>query len=698
MYHSFRPGKYWYDTDGNLIQAHGGSILYAEGKYYWYGENKLGVTGNATGERSKIWHQGVQLYSSDDLYNWENEGCIALETEDKESPFYQGRIMDRPHIIYNELTKKYVMWAKIGGLIEEGFIDCYFAVCESESITGEYKLVSKVTEIMAGDFDLVKSDGKAYIIFELPHTEMICAELNEFYTNITENISSHIPKEGPPFTREAPAFFEHNGKRFLLTSGTTGYFPNRSIVYGFSDFHGEWEEIGDPCVGDVYGNSFHAQFSSVFKHPFVEDLYIALGDRWLTDLSYTMPSADDMFEAMFNPGKKMDVVPCLGKYTDENTSMARYVWLPIRFSKDGKPYIEWEDEWKIEEFTTHMNSYDLDTYTLPYWEGNTVYHESVMVRKEKDGTVSEIPLLYPADVILSVRSSDLKTVYERGKDWELQNGKLVILTDSDVPFMTYEEYYPSVASENSFAAVQGGNIYFSEGSVLHKKQLAVTYKHSASWEGFLPSAKGHLMPKTMDKLKNNEELKILFYGDSITTGVNSSSAVEAAPYAETWMDMVAKSLKKIYRNSKITAINTAVGGKTSEWGVKNAQERVASYNPDFLVVGFGMNDGGFAPEQHRDNIKSIIDVAKEANPNVEVLIVSTMLPNPEVQMTVGNQPYFESELLTLETEGIAVAQITSMHKYFVKNKRYSDMTGNNVNHPNDFVARLYAQSVIATIK
>ena len=349
------------------------------------------------------------------------------------------------------------------------------------------------------------------------------------------------------------------------------------------------------------------------------------------------------------------------------------------------------------ESSPNMNSYDLDTYTLPYWKGDTIYHESVMVRKEQDGSVPAISLLYPATEILFVRSSDLKTVYEKGIDWDIQNGKLVILEGSKVPFMTYNEYYPSTAGSNTFDTVNGGKIYFSEGSVLHKKQLAVTYKHSASWEGSLPKNKGYLMPKTIAKLKNNEKLKILFYGDSITTGANSSGVVGAAPYAATWMDMFKKSLEKTYNNNKITTVNTAVGGKTSSWGVQNAQERVAAHNPDLLVVGFGMNDGGLSPAQHKDNINTIISVAKAANPNVEVLIVSTMLPNPEVQLTVGNQALYESELLTLETEGIVVAPVTSMHKYLMEHKRYSDMTGNNVNHPNDFVARLYAQTLIETM-
>ncbi|UKI35159.1 MAG: hypothetical protein L6V93_13110 [Clostridiales bacterium] len=30
----------WLDTEGKRIQAHGGSIMYTNGKYYLYGENK----------------------------------------------------------------------------------------------------------------------------------------------------------------------------------------------------------------------------------------------------------------------------------------------------------------------------------------------------------------------------------------------------------------------------------------------------------------------------------------------------------------------------------------------------------------------------------------------------------------------------------------------------------------------------------
>lgn len=62
---SIKPGQPWLDTNGNRIQAHGGSIIEVDGTFYWYGENK-----EKTIPGSGIWHWGVRCYASTDLYNW----------------------------------------------------------------------------------------------------------------------------------------------------------------------------------------------------------------------------------------------------------------------------------------------------------------------------------------------------------------------------------------------------------------------------------------------------------------------------------------------------------------------------------------------------------------------------------------------------------------------------------------------------
>jgi len=103
-YRSLRPGKTWLDTKGKRIQAHGGSVFHKDGIYYWYGENK-----EKSVKGSVIWHWGVRCYASKDLYNWEDKGLlIPPQPDDPNSPLYPSVCLDRPHILYNEKTKKYV--------------------------------------------------------------------------------------------------------------------------------------------------------------------------------------------------------------------------------------------------------------------------------------------------------------------------------------------------------------------------------------------------------------------------------------------------------------------------------------------------------------------------------------------------------------------------------------------------------------
>ena len=85
MYNSIKPGQIWLDTNGKPIQAHGFSVFYKDGTWYWYGENKEKTDGKGT-----IWHWGVRLYTSKDLYNWEDKGLIIEPTpNDLQSPLHR---------------------------------------------------------------------------------------------------------------------------------------------------------------------------------------------------------------------------------------------------------------------------------------------------------------------------------------------------------------------------------------------------------------------------------------------------------------------------------------------------------------------------------------------------------------------------------------------------------------------------------
>lgn len=345
MYQSIRPGQIWLDTNGNRIQAHGGSILYVDDMFYWYGENK-----EKTLPGSGIWHWGVRCYSSADLYQWKDEGIIlAPVLEDETSPLHPSQYMDRPHILYNDKTRTYVMWMKI----MHRDLQQTMTIALADKVTGPYKIVAqrKILNMNSGDFDLVKApDGKAYIYFERVHSELICADLTADYTDVTGYYSTHFPMSHPPYVREAPAWFCRGDKMYLFTSGTTGYYPNPSKAAMALTYHGPWMDLGDPHVDEPGKNSYCSQISSVFKHPKKKNLYIALADRWLTDLPEDMPDMETIYDALFDPDKEpMMSVEEMNAFSSQNTSLADYVWLPVLFDGD-RPYIKWIDEWRIEDF------------------------------------------------------------------------------------------------------------------------------------------------------------------------------------------------------------------------------------------------------------------------------------------------------------------------------------------------------------
>lgn len=349
MKNAFYPGKVWLDTEGKRIHAHGGSVMYIDGTYYWYGENKERTTG-----KDDVWHWGVRCYTSKDLYNWEDKGIIIPpEPEDENSPLHPSAMMDRPHIIYNKSTGKYVCWLKVmqkDGTQSE-------TILTADDILGTYEKVRvglRPLNMSAGDFDLaVAPDGKAYYYFERVHSETICADLTADYTDVTGYYSTHFPHTNPPYVREATAHFIRKGKHYLLTSGTTGYLPNPSEIAVADTWHGPFTVLGNPHPKDETNTSYHSQISSVFKVEGQEDLYIALADRWAPEHMHLKYDEYKLrFEKAFDPefGKKHPGVEvdmtdaCFDSYLD--TSKSDYVWLPIQF--DGEiPHIDWMDEWSI---------------------------------------------------------------------------------------------------------------------------------------------------------------------------------------------------------------------------------------------------------------------------------------------------------------------------------------------------------------
>jgi hypothetical protein len=80
------------------------------------------------------------------------------------------------------------------------------------------------------------------------------------------------------------------------------------------------------------------------------------------------------------------------------------------------------------------------------------------------------------------------------------------------------------------------------------------------------------------------------------------------------------------------------------------------------------------------------------NPDTEFVLVSTMLPNPELVIAAqGKHKSYLSVLQQLTRPGVVMADMTSISEELLRHKTFQDMTSNNVNHPNDYLVRWYAQ-------
>lgn len=338
---SFEPGAIWKDNNGVHINAHGGGILYRKGVYYWYGEHK--VEGDA-GNRAMV---GVHCYSSRDLYNWTDEGIALKVSQDSTSDIAKGCILERPKVVYNKKTRKYVMWFHLE-LRGRGYKAARTGLAISDKATGPFNFVKSyrpnpgimpyypagtpVSEQlnckdtknesetffcrdlsggqMARDMTVfVDDDGKAYHIFSSEENATLhIAELNDTYTGHNGKFVRVYPDQAT----EAPAIFKHNGVYYLIGSGTTGWAPNPARLLSAPSVWGPWTYQGNPCRGDGAKITFGGQSTHILPVAGKKDAFIFMADKW----------------------------------TPKNAIDGRYIWLPIKF-ENGTMVIEWKDKWTL---------------------------------------------------------------------------------------------------------------------------------------------------------------------------------------------------------------------------------------------------------------------------------------------------------------------------------------------------------------
>ena len=200
---------------------------------------------------------------------------------------------------------------------------------------------------------------------------------------------------------------------------------------------------------------------------------------------------------------------------------------------------------------------------------------------------------------------------------------------------------------------------------------------------------------------------MLFYGDSIFSGCDASGMYGRQPYMP-YMHKLIEAQLQTKTTGKVTVDNIAVGGWTVENGRDALKGSVGGINYsgsytgyDLLILSFGMNNMSTPMSEFKAATKAIIDTIKAKNPDLEVILVSCMNPNPRVGWDVQqkNQGAALKEIAAEKAYSscTAVVDFYAVHKSILQYKAFASTTGNNINHPNDWLIRVYAQNILAAI-
>lgn len=347
-----------------------------------------------------------------------------------------------------------------------------------------------------------------------------------------------------------------------------------------------------------------------------------------------------------------------------------------------------------------MFTYDLETYLKPFNDSEIMFFETAL---PFNGEV--IQTLFPIEEVIAVTNYGLDVVYEEGKDYIIKDKKLVITDNSRIKQISLDEYYRkeptsihiNVSKERSRYKFDDDRcLMFGEEDYITSKQITISYKHKKEDVLYIQKDQRDQLNRFFDKLKKDKKATVVFYGDSITAGCNSSGTEfggNTKPHAPNWATMVTDYLNKQF-DVKINYVNTAIGGKNTKWGIDNVEERVSAYNPDLLVLSFGMNDGMLSKEEHALQIKKIIDSVRNNNPQCDIVLISPTIINPESTWFCGERHKYYEEYDKFNIHNLAIVNMTKAHLSLLKRKAFKDMTGNNINHPNDFLARVYAQAIL----
>lgn len=434
------------------------------------------------------------------------------------------------------------------------------------------------------------------------------------------------------------------------------------------------------------------------------------------------------------------ITPVIGEDTAENMTMQRIYTLE-----------ELQAVGTQEMFVS--NKYDENKFLRPFFNNQIQYNEGFFLLKNEDGTIDDVNLLCEPLKVLEVRSNDLTVLYEENKDYIITSeSKLSFPLGSAINAVERADFYNGNVW---FSETTSGRVGVTNNvSVMHKGRYVVTYISKTAYEGNKVNSKAESLTTFSQKIASKENINMLVVGDSIAAGAGIKDfdnwAIQTAHGLQYYTDSIVN-----YYNGAIPGIHTSeylvlmkeqemvdLGERAAVTGTISDTEKVAATamnngaiakwniinqnleQADVILLGIGGNDSGgwvsganntgLSPTNYKNNVKKMIDYFRGINPDCSIVTVSTMQTNPKLwnaatggNKLFGNNPSgtenllsaYANELENLEFEydNLVCANVNNVEKSILEVKNIEDMLGDNINHPSDYMTRIYAQTILTTV-
>jgi len=203
-----------------------------------------------------------------------------------------------------------------------------------------------------------------------------------------------------------------------------------------------------------------------------------------------------------------------------------------------------------------------------------------------------------------------------------------------------------------------------------------------------------LLPETMKKLRSGERLKILAWGDSVST-------------FNRYQTMFVERLKARFPNAKIELVTEAWGGRNTgsylaepPGSEHNYQEKVLNRKPDLIVSEF-VNDAGLSEARVEERYGKLLADFRKIGAEWIILTPHYVRPNwmgLSSQRNIDDDPraYVKGVRLFGKKNGVAVAEGSLRYgRLWRQGVPYITLMENNINHPNVYGHTLFADALMA---